>query len=242
MSPVPAEARPASTVIVLRPTKHDGYEVLLVRRNDKVAFMAGAFVFPGGRVDAADHTPVPGSRFLAVPARFADISTEQESPYRVAAVRELTEEANLAVTVDDLLPIAHWVTPEIEIRRYDTRFFLTMLPDGQEARHDDGETTELAWLTPTGAVDRCRRGKIRLPPPTWTTLRQLEAHPTLEAALDWARSVRIVRVMPGFEKGERESMLTLPGDPLYPTIDGWIVPEETRFILEEDKGWLPTRP
>ena len=69
-----------------------------------------------------------------------------------------------------------------------------------------------------------------------------EEDSTLEAALDWARNVRIVRVMPGFEKGERESMLTLPGDPLYPTIDGWIVPEETRFILEEGKGWLPTRP
>lgn len=242
MSPDPSEARPASTVIVLRPATREAYEVLLVRRNDKVAFMAGAFVFPGGRLDAADHAPVPGARFLSAPARFADISTEQESPYRVAAVRELTEEANLAVTGDDLLPIAHWVTPEIEIRRYDTRFFLTLMPDGQEARHDGGETTELAWLTPTGAVDRCRRGEIRLPPPTWTTLRQLEAHPTLEAVLDWARSVRIVRIMPGFEKGERESMLTLPGDPLYPTIDGWIVPEETRFILEEGKGWLPTRP
>jgi 8-oxo-dGTP pyrophosphatase MutT (NUDIX family) len=242
MTGVPADARPASTVVVLRPAARDAYEVLLVRRNDKVAFMGGAFVFPGGRVDAADHDPGHRAGFLSAPARFADISPEEELPYRVAAVRELSEEASLAVTIDDLLPIAHWVTPEIEIRRYDTRFFLTVLPQGQQARHDEGETTELAWLTPVEALEKCRQGDIRLPPPTWTTLRQLEAHSTLEAALDWARNVRIVRVMPGFEKGERESMLTLPGDPLYPTIDGWIVPEETRFILEEGKGWLPTRP
>jgi 8-oxo-dGTP pyrophosphatase MutT (NUDIX family) len=242
MSQAPAEARPASTVIVLRPSAADAYEVLLVRRNDKVAFMAGAFVFPGGRVDAADHDAQAGARFLSAPSRFPDISAEQELSYRVAAVRELAEEANLTVTVDDLLPIAHWVTPEIEIRRYDTRFFLAVLPPGQEARHDEGETTELAWLTPSGAIDRCRRGAIRLPPPTWTTLRQLERQSTLDAALDWARTVQIVRVMPGFEKGEQESMLTLPGDPLYPTIDGWVVPEETRFILAEGKGWLPTRP
>ncbi len=216
--------------------------MLLVRRNDKVAFMAGAFVFPGGRVDAADHGTVPGARFLSAPARFADLRPDQELAYRVAAVRELAEEASLRMDVDDLLPIAHWITPEIEIRRYDTRFFLALAPEGQHARHDEGETTELAWLGPDEAIERCRRGEIRLPPPTWTLLRQLGDRQTLDDALAWARTVRIVSIMPGFATGEHGSMLTLPGDPLYPTIDGWTVPEETRFILTEDKGWLPTRP
>ena len=101
MTGVPADARPASTVVVLRPAARDAYEVLLVRRNDKVAFMGGAFVFPGGRVDAADHDPGHRAGFLSAPARFADISPEEELPYRVAAVRELSEEASLAVTIDD---------------------------------------------------------------------------------------------------------------------------------------------
>jgi 8-oxo-dGTP pyrophosphatase MutT (NUDIX family) len=56
-------------------------------------------------------------------------------------VRELEEEANVRITIDDLQPFAHWVTPEIEIRRYDTRFFLARMPDGQVAKHDDSETT-----------------------------------------------------------------------------------------------------
>ena len=71
------------------------------------------------------------------------------------------------------------MTPSNEIRRYDTRFFLTVMPPGQEARHDDGEMTELAWWEPAEAIGRCRRGEIMLPPPTWTTLRRLERHLTL---------------------------------------------------------------
>ena len=137
---------------------------------------------------------------------------------------------------------AHWVTPDVDPRRFDTYFFLAVEPEAQDASHCGRETSLGTWMRPADAIARGLAGEIALPPPTWTTLRQLEVHSTLEAALDWARNVRIVRVMPGFEKGERESMLTLPGDPLYPTIDGWIVPEETRFILEEGKGWLPTRP
>jgi len=193
-------------------------------------------------VDAGDKEAAGGAEFLSRTPRFADISTAEELPFRAAAVREVAEEASLTLSVDDLLPIAHWVTPEIEIRRYDTRFFLAVMPGEQEARHDGGETTALLWLEPAMAIDQCRRGEIRLPPPTWTTLRQLEQLPTLEAALEWARTVRIVQVMPGFEKSEHQSMLTLPGDPLHPTIDGWIVPEETRFILTEGAGWMPTRP
>lgn len=236
----PAPLRPASTVVVLRPAAA-AFEVLLVRRNDQVAFMAGAFVFPGGRVDDEDREASVTPRFLNEPPRFDDLTTSQELPFRVAARRELREEANVDVEVDALIPIAHWVTPEIEIRRYDTRFFLTTLPEGQEARHDEGEMTELAWLTPAAALARCRAGEVRLPPPTWTTLRRLEALPTLDDALAWARSTRIVRVQPGFVETGGTRVLTLPGDPTFPTIEGWEVPDETRFILQEGGAWLPTR-
>jgi len=236
-----AQLRPAATVVVLRPGATAAFEVLLVRRNDRVAFMAGAYVFPGGRVDEADASGARDAGFLGEAPRFDDLTTADEWRYRTAAVRELMEEANVRVGLDDLVPIAHWVTPEIEIRRFDTRFFLTLMPEGQEARHDDGEMTELAWLTPTDALDRCRRGEIMLPPPTWTTLRQLERHLTLPDLLAWARSKRVVRVEPGFVKNAEGSVLTLPGDPSYPTIEGWDVPEETRFVLQEGRGWLPTR-
>src|ERR671918_1520725 len=99
-----APARPASTVIVLR----DGnpFEILMVRRNDTVAFMAGSYVFPGGRVDDSDRPPA-GDRLP--PATFPDLSDVDEAAYRMAAVRELEEEASVYITVNDLHPFAHWV-------------------------------------------------------------------------------------------------------------------------------------
>ncbi len=231
------EARPAATVVVLR--AGDPFEFLLLRRNDKVAFMAGSYVFPGGRVDAGDY-PAEGSP-LAPPA-FADLTAFQEAAYRQAAVREVQEEANVTIATADLAPLAHWVTPEIEIRRYDTRFFLVRLPDGQQPRHDDGEMTAMAWLSPQAAIEKFKQRELLLPPPTWTTIRQLEKLGSIDEVFAWARQRPIVRVMPGFVKTDTLTMLTLPGDPLFPAIPGWDVPEETRFVLEEGARWQPLKP
>ena len=217
--------RPAATVVTVREIPGpDGFEVLMVRRNDTVAFMAGAYVFPGGRVDEADLTSAGGDAAHA---------------YRLAAVREMQEEAGVTVDPAELLLIAHWVTPEIELRRYDTRFFLVRMPAGQQARHDESETTALEWLSPRVAIERCLRGEIMLPPPTWTTLKRMQRHRTLNELFAWARSVAIVpRVQPQFVKDEHRTMLTLPGDPTYPTVEGWEVPEETRFVLQDGR-WRP---
>lgn len=272
--------RPASTVVVVR-DQPDGFEVLLVRRNDKVAFMAGAHVFPGGRVDAddaiADLTRLCDG--VAAPPRFDDLSAADEIAYRVAAVRELVEEAGVLIArtvdgslvspetvalvraglasgeslaslalqhdvrlaLDRFVALAHWVTPENEPRRYDTRFFLATLPDGQIARHDAGETTELRWMRPADAVARCLRGDMLLPPPTWTTLKQMARHTSLVDLFSWAQAKPIVRVQPHLVRDERQTMLTLPGDPLMPTLPGWEIPEDTRFVLEEGRGWKPIR-
>lgn len=211
----------------------------MVRRNDKVAFMAGSYVFPGGRVDDTDH-PLPGEPCR--PAIFGDLSDAEESAYRTAAVRELSEEANVSITVDDLVPFAHWVTPEIETRRYDTRFFIARMPPGQIAKHDGSETTALDWLSPQEAIARFERRELLLPPPTWTTIRQLAHRTSIEDVLVWAQAKPIVRVMPGFLKNGDDVTLTLPGDPSFPTIPGWDVPEETRFVLEDGVRWRPQKP
>jgi 8-oxo-dGTP pyrophosphatase MutT (NUDIX family) len=223
-----APARPAATVIVMR--AGDPFEILMVRRNDKVAFMAGSYVFPGGRVDDSDR---PGAGTRLSPAVFPDLTDEEEAAYRTAAVRELQEEASVSITVEDLHPFAHWVTPEIETRRFDTRFFLARMPHGQQAKHDEGETTALEWLSPRAAIAKFERRELLLPPPTWTSIRQLAKRSSIDDVMRWAQSRPIVRVMPGFVKNEREFMLMLPGDPLLPAIPGWEVPEETRFILQE---------
>lgn len=221
-----AEPIPAATVVTVRQgAGGDGFSVLMVRRNDKVAFMAGAYVFPGGRVDPADRDSAHG---------------DEAAAFRHAAVRELEEEAGVRADPDDLVPIAHWVTPDVESRRFDTHFFLARMPDRQEAKHDEGETTELAWLTPDEAIARCERDEILLPPPTWTTLKRLRPHRSIDDLFAWARTLTIPRVQPQLLKTDGQAMLTLPGDPTYPTIDGWVVPEETRFLLREGR-WRALR-
>ena len=243
-SPLIAPARPASTVIVMRPgpstslRASDPFEILMVRRADKVAFMAGSYVFPGGRVDESDRPP--RGEQLAAPT-FPDLNAEEEATYRMAAVRELQEEASVYITVDDLQPFAHWVTPEIETRRFDTRFFLARMPEGQQPKHDEGETAALEWLSPREAIARFQRRDLLLPPPTWTSIRQLAHRSSIDDVMRWAKSRPIVRVMPGFVKNEREFMLMLPGDPLLPAIAGWEVPEETRFVLQEGGRWEPLK-
>jgi 8-oxo-dGTP pyrophosphatase MutT (NUDIX family) len=236
VTPEIAPARPAATVVVLR--AGDPFEILMVRRNDKVAFMAGSYVFPGGRVDDGDRPP-PGAAMR--PAVFGDLSDAEEAAYRTAAVRELQEEASVTITVDDLVPYAHWVTPEIEIRRYDTRFFLARMPAGQTPKHDESETTALEWLSPSEAIARFERRELLLPPPTWTTIRQLAHRRSIDDAMAWATSKPIVRVMPGFLKDGDLVTLTLPGDPSFPTIPGWDVPEETRFVLQDGARWQPLK-
>lgn len=219
-----ATLRPAATVVVLRETaRREGFEVLLVRRNDKVAFMGGAYVFPGGRVDEADAAD-PGI-----------------DPFCVAGARELEEEAGVRISAADLMLFAHWVTPEIETRRYDTRFFLVRMPDGQDAVHDENETTALAWLTPAEAIDCATRGDIMLPPPTWTTLKQLSRWRSIGEVFAWAARTPVVRVQPNFVRDAHRTLLTLPGDPSHPAIDGWEVPEDTRFLLQEGR-WRPVPP
>lgn len=272
--PRQAVPRPASTVVLLRPSA-TRFEVFLIRRRDDVAFMGGAHVFPGGSVDPADRLDEPQLVCDGVDeaiARMPDVPPREAIAYHVAAVRELFEEAGvllarsrtgrpvdrtiriapgsgllesaqregLRLSLDALVMFAHWVTPDIEIKRFDTRFFLATAPVDQETAHDGHEASDSVWLDPTDAIARCRVRTIALPPPTWTTLRALERFSNVDAAMAWARRRDVVRVQPGFITRDGLTVLT-PGDPQHPAAPGSEVPAETRFVLE-DKHWRPVTP
>lgn len=148
---------PAASVILVRDGS-PGLEVLMVRRNEGIAFHGGSWVFPGGKVDTADV--LAGDR-------------EHVDTARRTAVREAWEEAGLRLTADELRPFSHWTTSTARPKRFSTWFFLAALDRGAEVRVDGGEIVDARWLSAADAIEARRRGEIVLPPATFVTLTML---------------------------------------------------------------------
>lgn len=116
----------------------------------------------------------------AAPGR-EPLPAESLSHYRAAlldgrlGLREMAAEAGLQFTLDQLTYIAHWITPEPEPRRYDTRFFLSSVPPGAEVDLHEHELVEARWLRPADAVEGFVAGELSMLPPTVHTLRRLAA-------------------------------------------------------------------
>jgi 8-oxo-dGTP pyrophosphatase MutT (NUDIX family) len=119
---------------------------------------------------------------------------------RELSLAELLAERGLAVRADLLRPFAHWITPEAEPRRYDTKFFAAALPVGQEARHVSGEADEAAWLTPSAALAELRAGGRPMLPPTIHTLGQLERFADVAAALAGSPPEPLRPISPTFRR------------------------------------------
>ena len=128
----------------------------------------------------------------------------------------------------------------MELKRFDARFFVARAPEGQTPTHDDGETTDSAWFDPADAIDRCRRGEIALPPPTWTTLDALARFTSIDDALAWAGSTPVPRIQPVFLEDDGQRTVCFPGDPLYPAVEGFSA-THTRFVFDNDR-WSPVTP
>jgi len=149
---------PSATVVVLRDTV-DGPQVLLLLRNRELKFAPGAWVFPGGRIDNADHAQ--DSQFDIQPAA------------RRAASREAQEEAGVSIDPDGLRLIDHFVTPEGNPRRFATWFYIADGNHCQQVSIDGGEIVDYCWLTAAQALDDHRAGDFPLIRPTRKTLETL---------------------------------------------------------------------
>jgi 8-oxo-dGTP pyrophosphatase MutT (NUDIX family) len=194
----------------------------MVRRHEQLAFMGGAHVFPGGRVDATDKGPddPDGFRLAALrelfeeggvllashadgrPLSFADPAIRQRfAAHRQTALahagafRDIVAHEHLRLDLERLLLFAEWVTPPRLPRRFDTRFFAARAPEAQDALHDSGETIESLWITPADALARAAGGVIELPPPTRHTLEELIGAHSVDEALARYRA----RTPPRFE-------------------------------------------
>jgi hypothetical protein len=110
---------------------------------------------------------------------------------------------------DLLRPWSRWITPIIEPRRFDTRFFAAALPAGQRTRDVGGEASEVAWLPPGDALAAGQRGEIRLFPPTAVTLSELAGCGDLDTVLAGPRQV--APIIPAVQLREGAVWLTVPG-------------------------------
>jgi len=102
----------------------------------------------------------------------------------------------LHIQADLLVPIAHWITPEVETRRFDTRFLAAALPAGQDVDAHVTETDSARWMAPGDALAEHRRGALAMLPPTVAVLTDLAGQRSVGDALNWARTREVVPLMP----------------------------------------------
>ncbi len=190
----------------------------MLRRHGGASFMAGAYVFPGGKLEGHDQS---------FPSNLLDEGGTDDAGLKVAAIRETFEECGVLLALDrngrhptsaelesmgaeaararlndrsdpwdwsewvarhQLTLQAHelgfqswWITPAVEPKRFDTRFYAAAVPAEQDARHDNVETTHSAWIRPSDAIAIADRGDALIVPPT---RKNLEALLPFDTALD----------------------------------------------------------
>jgi 8-oxo-dGTP pyrophosphatase MutT (NUDIX family) len=147
----------------------------------------------------------------------ADVSSDEWEAEREAleareqSLSELLARRGLVLRADLLRPFAHWITPEVEPKRFDTRFFLAELPAGQVCRHVGSEADERLWVRVRDALDQ----GLTLMPPTHSALQDLAPFDDVRSALDADRQVTLVApklvVLP-----DDSVKFVVPGDLDYP--------------------------
>jgi 8-oxo-dGTP pyrophosphatase MutT (NUDIX family) len=231
------EAIPAATLILVREPASGLPELLMVERAGGMAFAAGALVFPGGRIDAADRqlaaeigvgaeavaairetieeTAVPVGLWPLPDAATARVLQDDLVADRPFA--ELLRERGLELDPEALTPFARWVPRFHAVRRFDTLFLVARCPAGEwQPRVIEGECPGAEWLSAAQALERDRSGEARLIFPTRRTLERLAQHHSFEAIRADALAHEIVPVTPWVEERDGERFITIPADLGYP--------------------------
>ena len=164
---------------------------------------------------------------------------------------EMAQKEKLLFALDQLHYYAHWITPEARSERFDTRFFLARYPSGQEATHDQRETTVGIWLTPREALDENTKREVALSPPTLKTLEDLSRFKTIEEIFASLINREIRPILPVLTKILSGPLIIFPWDPEYGLFQKGETPSPlnhgrasqpgdntTRLILKEGI-WLP---
>lgn len=234
-TPKPVEALPSASILVIR-DRGGRLEVLMQERPITMNFAAGVFVFPGGKVDDSD---LDNNLWGEIVGK----EVSRDDAFKIAAVRELYEEAELLlgnnsasaavrhapaaeiarifkaeglrVDLESLIPFAHWVTPEVIPRRFDTMFYITEAPKCQGVGRDGSETMKSLWLSPHDILVSWREDNVPLMFPTRLNLMKLARSFSVSEALDAAAKAPIYRVLPALETVGGVRKVTIPEEAGY---------------------------
>lgn len=237
------DAIPAASLILMRDGAGAGDppEILMVQRGATLAFLGGAMVFPGGRVDPADHALVPH-----------DDPDPADTAARIAALRETIEEVGLIMcvspapdaatgqtlhdgvrqgrtlssllrehdlTIDTaaLIPFARWCPEHVPVRRFDARFYLAPIDRDRSAPAiDGGETVDALWLSAASALARADAGRMRIIFPTRRMLERLALYPDFAAAAADAQAWPVRRIIPFLADRDGVPSICIPDDLGFP--------------------------
>ncbi len=210
----PVATRPAATVLLLRDAPDNGgFEILMTRRSGTASFAPGAYVFPGGGIDARDAAPATHAAVDRRPAQ-SDLHLTQA----IAAIRESFEELGvllarhadgrmadahdiaaidrhqpfaaqcqargLRLAANSVYLLAHWTGDRDLPRRFDVPFLVARMPEGQEPVADEAEQFEPVWVRPADALARHEAGQFFMIFPTIRTLQRLAKFASTQAVLD----------------------------------------------------------
>ncbi|NND01308.1 MAG: NUDIX domain-containing protein [Acidimicrobiia bacterium] len=224
----PAEARPSATICLLRDGEL-GIEVLMGKRSSTAKFMADAWVFPGGRVDAADRERAANL--------IAGDNDPDQLPWIITALRETVEELGIWLTdpprvealedrdvfatLDvadqtfsaDVRYFANWVTPADLPIRYDARFYATVVDVDLNPIPDMAEIDRAEWVRPADAILAAARREWLIPFPTHVTLESLARVASAQEFLDRTAELDIDTIQPRIRIQDDGSLrVIMPGE------------------------------
>lgn len=208
----PVPTRLAATVLLLRDAEGDGaLEVLMTRRSPNASFAPGAYVFPGGGIDAldaqshhvADRRPAQSDLHLtqaiaAIRESFEELGVllARHADGRMAEAADIAaldrsapfaaqcEARGLRLAADSVYLLAYWTADRDLPRRFEVPFLAARMPEGQTPVADEAEQFEPVWVRPADALARHEAGQFFMIFPTIRTLQRLAKFKNTQAVLD----------------------------------------------------------
>ncbi|MDC0213670.1 NUDIX hydrolase [Gammaproteobacteria bacterium] len=130
-------------------------------------------------------------------------------------LEDFLKKEELVMACDQLTRFAHWITPEMMPKRFDTHFYLALAPKDHVAVHDGYESVDSVWIDPAQAVSEAKTGKRTIIFPTRLNLEMLATWQTPLEAIEATKGKDIVSVLPWTEKRDDGNYLCIPPEAGY---------------------------